>query len=60
MPSELLDDNSLDRSICNRKGVWLFLLLHVPCFKEIPALNAGSVDPNQTPRPLASDIGKHC
>ena len=30
------------------------------CFLEIPELNANSVDPDQTPRPAASDLGLHC
>ena len=35
-----------------------FLLL--PCFKEVPVLNANSVDRDQTPRSAASDLGLHC
>ena len=35
-----------------------FLLL--PWFTEIPVLNANSVDPDQTPRSAASDLGLHC
>ena len=35
-----------------------FLLL--PCFLEIPVLNANCVDPDQTPRSVASDLGLHC
>ena len=27
---------------------------------EIAVLNANSVDPDQTPRPAASDLGLHC
>ena len=27
---------------------------------EIPVFNANSVDPDQTPRCLASDLGPHC
>ena len=34
-----------------------FLLL--PWFTEIPVLNANSVDPDQTPRSAASDLGLH-
>ena len=29
------------------------------CFIEIPALNANSADPDQTPRSVASDLGLH-
>ena len=35
-----------------------FLLL--PWFTEIPVRNANSVDPDQTPRSAASDLGLHC
>ena len=35
-----------------------FLLL--PCFIKMPVLNANSVDPDQTPRFVASDQGLHC
>ena len=30
-----------------------------PCFIEIPVFNANSADPDQTPRPAASDLGLH-
>ena len=30
------------------------------CFIEIPAFNANSVDPDQTPRSAASDPGQYC
>ena len=36
----------------------LFLLL--PRFIEISELNANCVDPDQTPRSAASDLGLHC
>ena len=32
----------------------------LPWFTEIPVLNANSVDPDQTPRSVASDLGLHC
>ena len=35
-----------------------FLLL--PYYIEIPVFNANSVDPDQTPRSAASDLGLHC
>ena len=35
-------------------------LLLLPCFIEITVLNANSVDPDQTPRSTASDLGLHC
>ena len=31
-----------------------------PCFIEIPLFNANSVDPDETPRSVASDQGLHC
>ena len=30
------------------------------CFVERSELNANSVDPNQTPRSVAADLGLHC
>ena len=35
-----------------------FLLLS--CFEETSELNANNVDPDQTPRSAASDLGLHC
>ena len=35
-----------------------FFLL--PCFIGVSELNANSVDPDQTPRSAASDLGLHC
>ena len=58
MPFGLFYLKSFDRSISNRKGFWLFLLLL--CFKEIPVFNSNSVDPDQTPHSAASDLGLHC
>ena len=45
-----------DRSISNTRVVWLGFLLR-PCFIEIPVYKAISVDPDQTPRSAASDLG---
>ena len=36
------------------------LILSLPCFIEIPVLNAISVDTNQTPRSAASVLCFHC
>ena len=47
----------MDRFISNIRSVLLVLLL--PCFIAIPILNANSVDPDQTPLPVASDLGLH-
>ena len=41
------------------EGVKARLLLLL-CFMEIPILNANSVDPDQTPRYVASELGLHC
>ena len=30
------------------------------CFIEIPVINANSVDPDQMPHSMASDLGLHC
>ena len=57
MPNKNFYLDSLDRSISNRRGVWLFLLL--PCFIETPLFNANSIDPDQTPRSVASDLELH-
>ena len=32
----------------------------LPRFIEMPVINANSVDPDQTPRSAASDLGLHC
>ena len=58
MPSGIFYLKSLDKSISNRRGSVYFLLL--PCFKEFPLFNANTVDPDQTPRSVASDLGLHC
>ena len=58
MPNGLFYLNTLDRSFSNRRGVWLVLLL--PCFLEIPVLNANSLDPDQMSRSAASALGLHC
>ena len=50
--------NSLDRSISNRRDVWVVLLFS--CFVEIPILNANSIDPDQMPHSAMSDPGLHC
>ena len=58
MPSGLFYLIYLDASIPNRRGDWIILLLL--CFIESPVFNANSVDPDQTPRSAASDLGLHC
>ena len=50
--------NSLDRSfLIEGMSGWFLLLL---CFIEISVFNANSVDPDQTPRFAASDLGLRC
>ena len=39
-------------------GVWLVFIFTIYCI-EIPVFNANSVDPDQTPRSAASDLGLH-
>ena len=58
MASGLCYLNSLDRSFSNRWVSGHFLLL--PGFTEIPVFKANRVDPDQTPRSAASDLGLHC
>ena len=55
MPSGLCCLNSLDMSFSNRRVV-VFIL----CFIELPVFNVNSLDLDQTPRSVASDIGPHC
>ena len=58
MPNGLVYQNSLDRPIFDRKGVWLIFIIQ--CFIEILVFSANNVDPDQTPRSAASDHGLHC
>ena len=58
MPSGRFYLSSLDQSISSLSSVWLVVLLL--CFIEMPVINANSVDPDQTPRSAASDLGLHC
>ena len=37
-----------------------WLVLFTLCFIEIPVFNAKGVDPYQTPRSAAPDLGLHC
>ena len=61
MPNGLFYFNSLDGSVSNTRGVSLLFLFILPLFIEIPVLiNANSVDPDQTARSVASDLGLHC
>ena len=58
MPSAFFYNNSLGRSLSYIRGVWLVLLLS--CYVEVSELNANSIDPDQRPRSVASDLGLHC
>ena len=58
MPSGLFYSYSLDRYIVNTRGVKLVFV--IPCFIRIPAFKANKVDPDQTPRSVASDLGLQC
>ena len=58
MPSGLFYLNSLDGFIFNIRDVWLVFITVMFCKKY--ELNADSVDPDQTPRSAASDLGLHC
>ena len=57
MLSGLFYLNSLDRSISNRKGVWLICIITM--FYRF-SCNQYRVDPDQTPRSAASDLDLHC
>ena len=54
VPSGLFYHNSLNRSIVYISGVWLVFI------KELSRFNANNVDPDQTPRSVASDLGLRC
>ena len=58
MPNGLFHLNSSDQSISNIRGIWLVFI--IPCFIESPVFNAKSVDPDQMPHSVASDLGLHC
>ena len=55
--------SSQDRSIFTKERVILLLfrlILLLPCFIEVPVFHANMLDPDQTPRSAASDLGLHC
>ena len=58
MQNELFFLNPLGGSITSRRDVWLFLL--IVCLVIVSIFDAYSVDPDQTPRSVASDLGLHC
>ena len=53
MPGGLFHPYQLDESISKFRGVWC-------TFIHVEILQANSVDSDQTPRPVASDLGLHC
>ena len=42
------------------KGCLVGFFLLLSCFVEISELKTNSVDPDQTPLPVAYDLGLHC
>ena len=58
MPSGLFCLNSLDWPIARRRSLWL-VFISIMLYR-ISRANANSVDPNQTPRYVASDLGLYC
>ena len=56
--SGLFYHNSLDLSISNSRVFGKFLL--ILCSIEIPVFNDNSVDPDQMPHSVASDLDLHC
>ena len=58
MPSGLFFPSSLNRVISNGSGVWLICIVTI--FKAIHVFNAISVDPDQMPQSVVSDLGLHC
>ena len=48
----------LDESICHFRGVWSILLLLF--YFSWKMLLANTVDPDQMPHDVASDLGLHC
>ena len=59
MPNGFFYPNSFDRSISSKGCLVSFIFLLLPCFTEIPVLNANNVDPDQTPRSAASEPCLH-
>ena len=57
MPNGLVHLHTSDRSISNKRSGWIVLFL--PCLIEISVFKANNVDPDQTPRTMASDLGLH-
>ena len=54
MSNGLFYFNSLDWSISNRRDIWLTFIITI--IIEISVINANSIDPDQTPRSVASDL----
>ena len=58
MPSGLFYNNYVDGFIYNIRSVWLVFIVTM-FYSNSFALNANSVDPDQTPQNAASDLGLH-
>ena len=58
MPGGFFYFNSLDGVISYIRGVWLIFIIVM--FVGISELNTNSVDSDQTPRSVASDLDLHC
>ena len=54
----LMDSSALDRSVSNGIGVWL--VFNITTIYRNSFIKLNSVDPDQTPRSAASDLGLHC
>ena len=56
VPCGLFFHCKLDKPICHLRDVWSIFFF----FKEIPVVNANSVNPDQTTHSAASALGLHC
>ena len=58
MPCGLLPQLFGQVLVFNRRDVWLVIIITM--FLEISVVNANCINPDQTPRSAASDLGQHC
>ena len=56
IPNGLFHFNSSDWSISNIRGIWFVFIITT----EMSELTANRIDPDQTSRIAASDLGPHC
>ena len=59
MPNGFFYRHSSDRSIFIMRGVWLVFIITM-FYRNSYTKTANSVDSDQTPRSVASDLGLHC